>query len=256
MCLNSIKKLSKDYTISKKLSDLIKDIKTKLSKEQIKKANTILKDKIVVEFDEPIDEDDTQTVSVYRGGIDIVNSSSTPFYSESKNKMYLLAVGDTGDNDGESKIYLLANRKQIVWEKSFNCPIDQVYVSNSGNSVVIVDSEEKPEFTKEELEEGWENEGLNPNKLLIFDKSGNKIMNFRARNSLIVTADIEPEGDIIACATAFPENLIYIFTAKKGKIIKKIPNPTSTVVDKIEFDEENKIIKFKEYNGILFEEKY
>ena len=232
MCINALKRLSKKYDLEHKLKEYKKKLELGLE--------ALLKE-IVVKFNEPIGKDDTPSLTVKRGGIKIVNSWGNYGYKESENKKYLIAIGSGEDSDESRYVFLIFNKNQIILEKKFDDSIGLLAISNQGTFALVLSSSLKPRFNDEELKEGWNEEGLTPNKLLVFDNKGRELINFHTKNSLIVATNIDNEGKFVAFASAFPDNSAYLFDIEKNKLVCKKKDVHRSVIDKIVFTPNNEV---------------
>ncbi|MCX6818527.1 MAG: tetratricopeptide repeat protein [Candidatus Aenigmarchaeota archaeon] len=138
-------------------------------------------------------------------------------YNISNNKKYLVAYCDAhGEVDKQGhestisgQVYLIQNQNKILWKKGIVRPND-AFVTDDGTSVIIDWLAFKKELS---------------GKVYFFDRNGNKLMEFTF-NSNIGGQEISKDGNEVIITTCFPENAIYLFSIKEGKLIKKVKNNT------------------------------
>lgn len=139
-------------------------------------------------------------------------------YSISNNKKYIVAyctghvkvdkIGHESTVSGQ--VYLIQNQNKIVWKKEIARP-NGAFVTNDGTTVII----DWLAFEKELSGE-----------LYFFDRNGKKLMEYKF-NSNIGSQEISKDSSEVIITTCFPENAIYLFDIKEGKLIKKVENNTS-----------------------------
>lgn len=243
MCITALKKLSKDFDLNKNMKRYIIELEKKISKDDFKKAKKELKEELEIKFDEPLGKGEKPYLIVKRGSMEIVNTPADYGYKESGNKKYIIAIGNDEDsNEDESKsVFLIFNKKQIILEKKFDTSIGLLAISNQGTFALVLSSDLEPEFNDEELGEGYNEEGLTPSKLLVFDNKGSELINFHTKNSLLVELNIDNEGKYVACASAFPDNSAYLFDIEKNKLACKKKDVHRSVIDKIVFTPNNEV---------------
>ena len=125
-------------------------------------------------------------------------------YNESENGKYLVAFTDGHmDSSGgktiwvNGQVYLIENNQNIVWKKTLERP-NNAHVSNDG--IVAV--------------EDWLNSKDLCGSMIIFDKTGNKIMEHRL-DSNIGSSNISPDGKYAVVSTCNPDNSIYLLSLSK-----------------------------------------
>lgn len=165
-----------------------------------------------------------------------IKSSKGNFFGQyhlSNNRKYLIAYCDAhGEVDKKGhestisgQVYLIQNQNTILWRKDINRP-NGAFVSDDGTSVVIDWLAFKKELS---------------GKVYFFKSDGKKLSEYKF-NSNIGGQEISKDDSEVIITTCFPENAIYLFSIKDGKLIKKIENKTSKK-PLINFDFE----KIKEY---------
>lgn len=129
-------------------------------------------------------------------------------YNESENGKYIVAFQDGHMDSTRGKttwingeIILIEDEQKILWKKELERP-NNAHVSNDG--IVAVEDRHNPK----EL----------CGSLIIFNIFGNKLMEKRL-NANIGASNISPDGINAVVTTCKPENTIYMFEAKTGKLI-------------------------------------
>ncbi len=162
-------------------------------------------------------------------------------YNISPNKKYLITYCDShGEIDKQGhestisgQVYLIQNQNKILWKKAIDRP-NGAFVTDDGASVII----DWLAFKRE-----------SSGKVYFFDRNGKKLMEF-GFNSNIGGQEISKDGSEIIITTCFPENAIYLFNIKYGKLIKKVENNTSKKpVINFNFEEIKRyVIKSEKFN--------
>ncbi len=168
-------------------------------------------------------------------------------YSESSNKEYLVIYEEGYEDESSGKleeisgqIYLIWNRKKILWRKSVLRP-DNVLVTNDGLVIVNVDG-----------------------KIVFSDKDGKKSFEYTFL-SLIAAMKLSPKQEFLIVTLCFPENKIFCFDVRRKELIWAVKNPSTFVLLKINAHEKGITFKCRredyervftfDYNGNLIEDE-
>ena len=142
-------------------------------------------------------------------------------FSKSGNGKYFVVYDDgyiEDHEDGDDKlipgqVYLIQDRKKILWQKDITRP-SVAFVNDNGT--VIVNDWGTPS------EEGL---GVVHGKIYVFNNLGKKLAEY-AFNGDVVGQAISKNGKELIITTRFPENAIYLFDIANKKLVKKIINAT------------------------------
>ncbi|RLE45303.1 hypothetical protein DRJ25_05860, partial [Candidatus Woesearchaeota archaeon] len=146
-------------------------------------------------------------------------------YNESENGKFLVAFqdGHIDATSGKSRwingeVYLINDRQNILWKKQIERP-NNAHVSNDGTVAV----------------EDWLNSKELCGVLRVFDVSGNQLMEKRL-DSNIGTSNISPDGKYAVVTTCNPDNSIYLFDTRSGKLLWKYKNHSDKIALNVFFN--------------------